>query len=315
MTVGTLNVDLIVIGEAPREIPALVEWAAPSSVEMTAAGSVGYCAMDLARLGLKVSMLSSVAGDLFGEVILKQLETEGVNTEAVTVEEGETSGIGVYILLFGSRKRPLTGRLATHAPWPAELSEIAEEHLQQARLLHCGGYLHYREMWGEPTERLYGLAKEHGLITSLDTQFPLAPVEGKWLSGFGNLLKDVDLIFADESEAKAITGMKDPEAAAKELLKQGPRLAVVKLGAEGALLMTREKTVRQPALPVPEITDSIGAGDAFDAGVIYGTLHNWALDRTARFAAAVAALTLTGLGGTQSAPTVAETEALLKKNP
>ncbi|OGP59437.1 MAG: hypothetical protein A2V67_07450 [Deltaproteobacteria bacterium RBG_13_61_14] len=61
VAVGTLNVDLIVIGEAPRELEALNHWVSASQVALTAAGSVGYCAIDLARLGLRVSLLSSVA--------------------------------------------------------------------------------------------------------------------------------------------------------------------------------------------------------------------------------------------------------------
>ena len=60
-----------------------------------------------------------------------------------------------------------------------------------------------------------------------------------------------------------------------------------------------------------EVTDTIGAGDAFDAGVLYGILAGWELPRTALFAAAVAALTLKGVGGTQTAPTLAEVEAFL----
>lgn len=312
VAVGTLNVDLIIIGEAPKDIEALIQWVSPSIVELTAAGSVGYCAVDLARLGLRVSLLSSVADDIFGEWILRQLQTEGVDTQAITVEKGASSGIGIYMLLFGSRKRPLTGRLATHAPWPAELSPAQEERLRGARLLHCGGYLHYPQRWGEHTEKLYRKAKEYGLITSVDTQFPLVPVEGTWMCLLEGLLPYVDIVFCDESEAQAITGVSSLEEAAKKIGAAGPGLVVVKQGAEGALLMTREQVVHQPAIPVKEITDSIGAGDAFDAGILYGTLAGWDIQRTAQFAAATAALTLKGVGGTQTAPTLAEVKAFLK---
>ncbi len=312
VAVGTLNVDLIIIGEAPRDMEALTQWVSPALVELTAAGSVGYCAVDLARLGLRVSLLSSVADDIFGEWILRQLQTEGVDTRAVGVERGSSSGIGIYILLFGSRKRPLTGRLATHAPWPAQLSPVQQKHLQEARLLHCGGYLHYPQMWGQPTEKLYREAKQRGLITSVDTQFPLVPVEGTWMKCFRALLKDVDLLFTDESEAQAITGASTPSDALAELLSAGPRLVVIKQGAQGALLASKEQLIQQPAFPVEHITDSIGAGDAFDAGVLYGTLAGWDLRQTARFAAATAAFTLKGVGGSQTAATVAEVEAFLR---
>lgn len=304
VAVGTLNVDLILLGDAPREIAALQDWMGLSRVELTAAGSVGYCAVDLARLGLKVSLLSSVADDVFGHWIVQELKKEGIDTQAIRLEKISASGIGVYMLLFGSRKRPLTGRLATHPPWPANLSPQARQHLLRARLLHCGGYLHYPQMWGAPTEKLYRLAKRHGLITSLDTQFPLVPVEGTWMHCFGNLLQDVDILFTDEGEAGSITGEKILEDAANKLLAAGPRLVVIKQGAQGALLASQTETIRQPALPVAEVVDSIGAGDAFDAGVLYGELAGWKLKETAHFAAATASLTLGGMGGTQTAPTL-----------
>ncbi len=311
VAVGTLNVDLIIIGEAPRDIEVLSQWMSPALVELTAAGSVGYCAVDLARLGLRVSLVSSVADDVFGQWMLRQFEAEGVNTQAVTVERGASSGIGIYILLFGSRKRPLTGRLATHTPWPEELSPVQEEHLRQARLLHCGGYLHYPQRWGLPTEKLYRKAKEHGLVTSVDTQFPLVPVEGPWMPLFGDLLQYVDILFCDELEAQAITGLSHLEDAADMLISAGPGLVVIKQGAQGALIVARGQTIRQPAFPMAEVTDSIGAGDAFDAGVLYGTLAGWDLQRTAQFAAATAALTLKGVGGSQTAPTVVEVDTFL----
>jgi len=313
VTVGTLNADVIIIGDAPGKVEELVEWVAPSRVELTAAGSVGYCAIDLARLGLKVAMLSSVADDALGRLVLEALKSEGVDTEAVKIEKRAASGIGVYMLLFGSFKRPLTGRLATHAPWPARLSHLAEQRLASARLLHCGGYLHYESRWGEPTERLYRKAKKLGLITSVDTQFPFAPVKGPWIKLFGNLLDYVDVIFTDETEAASITGVSDPEAAARELLRAGPRIAVVKMGAQGALLAEKGRVVHQKAFPVPELTDSIGAGDAFDAGVLYGILAGWPLPRTTRFAAAVSALTLPGMGGNRTAPTLKEVNKFLAK--
>jgi len=312
VAVGTLNVDLIILGEAPRNLEALQQWMSPARVELTAAGSVGYCAKDLARLGLRVSLLSSVADDVLGHWILQELSKEGVDTQAITLEKGAASGIGIYMLLFGSRKRPLTGRLATHSPWPAELSPLAEERLRRARLLHCGGYLHYPQMWGAPTEKLYRLAKKAGLMTSVDTQFPLAPVKGTWMSCFSNLLRDVDILFTDELEAGSITGTANLPKAAKKLLAAGPRLVVIKQGAEGALLASKAEIIRQPALPVKEVVDSIGAGDAFDAGVLYGELAGWKLKETAHFAAITAALTLGGAGGTQTAPSLDQVRKHIK---
>jgi sugar/nucleoside kinase (ribokinase family) len=309
--IGTLNVDLIILGEAPRELEALQRWMAPSRVELAAAGSVGYCVVDMARLGLRVSLLSTVADDFFGEWILRELRQEGIDVDGVSVEPGAASGIGIYMLLFGNPKRPLTGRLATHAAWPIEFSASQEARLKRARWLHCGGYLHYQQMWGAPTEDLYRRAKGYGLTTSVDTQFPLIPVEGRWMQCFGSLLDYVDVLFTDEDEAKAITGAATADEAVYSLLEAGPSTVVVKSGARGALVGTSKKRIHQPAFPVADVQDSIGAGDAFDAGMIYGLLAGWSPERSARFASAAAAMTLAGIGGSQTAPNLAQVEDFL----
>jgi len=311
--VGTLNVDIIAIGQAPHDIEKLNNWVAVSQIGITPAGSIGYPATDLARLGLKVAMYSYVASDPLGEYILNSLKEQSVDTGAVAAEKNTASGIGIYMLLFGSRKRPLTGRLATHSPWPKTLSRAAEKKLKNAQLLHCGGYLHYPDRWGRPTELLYRKAKQYGLVTSIDPQFPLSEIERPWLKHFGNLLKYVDIIFTDETEAQALTGETKLANAAQRLLEEGPELVVVKQGNKGALLQTKTETIHQPAFSVRQIMDSIGAGDAFDAGVIFGILKGYNLKDTARFASAVAAMTLKGMGGTSTAPTLAQVKAYLKK--
>ena len=302
VAVGTLNLDMIIVGDAPRDMEALTQWVDVSQVELTPAGSMGYCAADMAKLGLGVAVVSCVADDFFGEWILRSLSEAGADVNGVKTIPGETTGIGIYILLFGDRKRPLTGRLSTHAPWPAGLSPVQENLLRRARLLLCAGYLHYPQMWGAPTVDLFKKAKQFGLKTALDTQFPMTPVAQPWITHFENLLDYVDIVFTDDVEARGITGLDSLEDAAGDLLARGPELVVVKKGADGALIATADRIFSQPAISPASFQDSIGAGDAFDSGMIYGVLNGWDVEKAARFAAAVATCTLEGIGGTKTAP-------------
>ena len=310
VAVGTLNLDMIIAGDAPRDMEALTKWADISQVELTPAGSMGYCAADMAKLGLRVAVVSCVADDFFGEWILRSLSKAGADVSCVETIPGETSGIGIYILLFGDKKRPLTGRLSTHAPWPARLSAMQENLLRRARMLLCAGYLHYPQMWGAPTVELFRKAKQCGLKTALDTQFPMTQVERPWIKHFDNLLNYVDIVFTDDVEALEITGLDSIEAAARDLLARGPELVVVKQGADGALIATAERIFTQPAISPGSFQDSIGAGDAFDSGIVYGVLNGWNMEKTARFAAAVATCTLEGIGGTKTAPSAEQAAAI-----
>jgi 2-dehydro-3-deoxygluconokinase len=307
--VGPLNIDLLITGEAPTDLYELTRWSGPSHVTMCAAGSAGYIAQDLARFGLKTSLVSTLADDPFGDVILQILNKAGLNTDHVDRQPNTLSGIGIYMLLFGSKKRPLTYRLPTHLPWPKPFNKEQEEFLlENHRHIHSAGYLHFPDMWTDEMAGLFQKAKAKGLSTSLDPQFVLFPVTTPWLAPLKELLKFVDLLFVDEDEARKITLETNLKRALETFKNLGPKVIVIKRGDQGSIVYANQSMYDLPAVHVPEkeIVDSIGAGDAFDTGMIYGFLNNWSIDRCQKFATLAAASTLGAVGGTTSLAGVGE---------
>jgi len=311
--VGPLNIDLLIIGEAPSSFEELTRWEGPSEIHMTAAGSVGYLVQDLARLGLDVGLVSCLPDDPLGAFVLDSLRRAGVDTSRVRLVPGAVGAIGAYVLLFGSRKRPLAYRLPTHDPWPLAFEAADVDYLLDARLLHCGGYLHFDSVYHGATTELFRRAKERGLTTSIDTQFPLKPLPPPWLPAIADILPYVDVLFADEREARSLTSHDDLAEAANLLREAGPSTVVVKQGNEGSWAFTSETALHQPAVLVAPLVDSIGAGDAFDAAFLLGLLEGWSLERTARFAAVTAGFTVGGVGGSSAMPTRQQVEAYLAR--
>ncbi len=311
--IGPLNVDLLITGHAPTDFDALTHWVGPSNVMLCAAGSVGYITQDLVKLGLQAGVSSTLADDPFGDAIQRIMSEAGVDMSHVRREAGTLSGIGVYMLLFGSKKRPLTYRLPTHHPWPTKFSQDEIEYALSARHIHCAGYLHFPAMWSGEMAALFRAAKDSGLTTSLDPQFVLFPIATSWLDPLVDLLKVVDTLMLDEDEARQIAQTADLDEAASRLHAAGPGTVVIKRGAQGAIVLTPDRVFEQAAIAVPEddIVESIGAGDAFDAGLIVGQLAGWPIERSARFATLAAASTLRGSGGTQSLASRLELEQAL----
>jgi sugar/nucleoside kinase (ribokinase family) len=303
--IGPLNIDLLISGEGPANWEAIATWDGPSHMEMTAAGSVGYTVQNLARLGLDARVCSCLPDDPLGLFIADTLRRAGIDTAAVRMSPGTLGGIGVYMLLFGSRKRPLTYRLPTHELWPARLTDAEAEALLDARLLHCGGYLHYQQAWHGGTRDLFAEARRRGLRTTLDPQFPLFAMQGLWMPALADVLPYVDVLFVDETEAFKITGEPELRQAAAALRDAGAGTVVIKQGAQGATLYTADAQHHQHAVLMGELVDSIGAGDTFDAGVIYGWLQGWPWPRCMEFASTAAGFTVTGFGGTQRMPDAA----------
>ncbi len=92
------------------------------------------------------------------------------------------------------------------------------------------------------------------------------------LPALKKILKKADLLFINESEAKMLSGEGNLLSAAKQLIKNGPRIVVIKKGEHGAFLMSKEDFFAVPAYPMERIKDPTGAGDSF-AGGFLGYLH------------------------------------------
>jgi 2-dehydro-3-deoxygluconokinase len=157
---------------------------------------------------------------------------------------------------------------------------------------------------------LYRVAKQAGLVTTLDPQFPLYDFRPPWMPAVADLLPHVDVLFCDDHEARSLTAVTDLSDAAHILLSAGPRTVVIKQGSEGSTVYRNGFAYQQAAIMLGDVVDTIGAGDAYDAGFILGTLEGWPLERCALFAAIAAGFTVTGVGGSQTMPTreVIETE-------
>ena len=313
VTLGPLNVDLLITGNAPTNLVDLTQWMGPSQVNLTVAGSNGYTTLALAKLGLKTGVVTILADDAFGDMIFQAVSRAGVEVSLVQRQAQSLSGIGLYLLLFGSKKRPLTYRLPTHFPWPQRLSQADRDYLISGRHIHCGGYLHFPEMWNDDLAEVLRLARERGLSTSLDPQSLLQPYDGSWLEPIREALRYTDLLLLDAHEARCMTQMDDLPAAAVALKECGPRLVAIKDGASGTLICAADRVFREPAIDVPEneIVETVGAGDTFDAGLIAAYLTGWSIERCAKFAALAAASSMRGSGGVESLASWEELERAL----
>ena len=306
--IGPLNIDLLIVGEGPKNWAEIPSWDGPANMEMTAAGSVGYNVSDLAKLGLDVLVSSCVSDDALGAFIIESLRRDGVYVSGVQRVADSKAGIGVYILLFESRKRPLAYRMPTHSAWPQKYRKDALSHLLDAKLLHCGGYLHFKDVWHGVTMEIFKEAKSMGLITSMDSQFPLFAMDSPWMTAMIDILPFVNILFCDETEACKLTAKQVLDDCAQTLLDRGPEIVVIKQGADGSTIYWEGNRYHQAAVIQGKLVDSIGAGDAYDACFIYGTLQDWPVEKRALFASIAAGCTVTDVGGTKLFPSLQKIE-------
>jgi sugar/nucleoside kinase (ribokinase family) len=305
-------VDLIIQGQAPVNFNDLKSWTGQSNINCLMAGAIGYFSQNLAKIGCNVHLTSCIADDSFGSMILSTLGKAGINPEYIQVEKGKEGAIAVFLLLFGSNKRPMTFKLPTHHGWPQHINEKTEEYLLDSDALHCGGYLHFEDLWNNDVPNLFAKAREKGLITSLDPQFPLKELNPPWSKVLNAILKNTDVLLLDENEALGVSGASSIEKSIPILRTLGPKIVVIKQGEKGAKILTDKLEFDQPAIKPNVLVDSIGAGDSFDAGFLYGLLHKLNLKKCAYLGAYAASKSCEGIGGTSTFPTEKEITSIIK---
>jgi len=122
------------------------------------------------------------------------------------------------------------------------------------------------------------------------------------------LLRNVDILTPNETEAAQLVGASvttlSPEQArdiGRQLQSSGPKIVIMKLGAQGCLLMEREVVTAIPA-PVVEAVDTTAAGDVFNGALAVACSEGASLLEACRFATCAAALSVTRLGAQRSMP-------------
>jgi sugar/nucleoside kinase (ribokinase family) len=266
----------------------------------------GGCALNtasaLARLGLDAGAAGKVGDDAFGAFLLALLDERGVDRAGVLVDPAVATSATV-VLVDSSGERTFLHLPGASASVRAE--ELDRSHLFSGRCLHLAGALVLEALDGEPGARLLAEARSRGLMTSLDTVWDAT---GRWERVLP-ALPHLDLFAPSLLEGRAISGENEPAAVASWFRERGAREVVLKCGASGCYASGEGFEGALEAFPVVAI-DGTGAGDAFVAGLLYGRLAGWPLERSSRFANAVGALATTAVGAVEGVRGLKETLAL-----
>jgi sugar/nucleoside kinase (ribokinase family) len=266
----------------------------------------GGCALNtasaLVRLGLDARVVGKVGADPFGDFILQLLDERGVDRRGV-LQDSAVSTSATVVLVDSAGERTFLHLPGANGRLRRE--ELDEDALFSGRALHVAGALVMPELDGSPTAGVLEEAKARGLTTSLDTVWDAT---GRWERLLPSL-PHLDLFVPSLAEGSAISREPEPESVAAWLRERGVGTVALKLGAEGCFVAS-EEFEGFVAAPTVEAIDGTGAGDAFAAGLLYGNLAGWPLERAAALANAAGALAATAVGAVEGVRGLEETLAL-----
>jgi sugar/nucleoside kinase (ribokinase family) len=297
LTFGDLCVDLILSGkDVVPEFGQKEKLIENYSLEM--GGSCSIFACQAAKLGLRAAVLGGLGEDEFGQVILKTLKEAGVNTEYIKTHCSLKTGI-TTALNAGHDRAMITynGTIDSIEP-----GDVPDELLEKVRHFHIGSYFLMKKIQPHYPQILKKL-KEHGATISLDTNWD---PEENWDSGIKDILQYVDIFFPNENEAVAITGEENADKAIEKLKEIVPVVAVKK-GKYGAVVYANGEIYEENALSM-NVVDTVGAGDSFDGGFIYGFLNRKTIEECVTIGCICGSLNTRFAGGVNGQPDINELE-------
>jgi sugar/nucleoside kinase (ribokinase family) len=287
---GEINLDLILYG-LPEVMPVERELLG-TDFQVTLGSSSAILAHNLAVLGTHVGFVTLMGEDPLGKIALERLGESGTDLSRVRVtKDGTPTGV-TLVLPHGTRRHILTypGTMAA-----LRLGDLDLDYLKSAKHFHLSSLFLLHAL--EPdVPALFEELKEAGLTISLDTNDD--PI-GQWSGVLPELLEYVDLLLLpNEGEACRMTRKDTLDEALAELAQRVPCIAV-KCGSRGSVVRVAGETFTVAGVPVKAL-DTIGAGDSFNAGFLFGWLKGWPPDQCAYAGNITGALSTLRVGGTEA---------------
>ena len=303
----------------------------------TFGGGEANVAISLAHFGLHSVYVTCLPKHAIGEGAVRTLRAEGVDTSAI-VRSGDR--VGIYFAETGASQRAST---VIYDRAHSAISEMSADAVDWPRVMQDASWFHVTgitpglgDCAAAAATAAVSAAKRAGARVSVDLNFRKKLwSEAKAQATMKPLMKDVDVVIANEEDLQAVLGISVVganvtggaldvagyrDAAERVSRELGPPIVAVTLresisasdnGWSAVLWDAKSGTFHQSQRYTVRLVDRIGGGDSFAAGLIYGILAGRALDESLRFAVAASALQQT-IPGDFNRVSVAEVDALAK---
>lgn len=286
---GELNVDIILndIGGFPEM--GKEKFAGKMTVAL--GSSTAIFAANVACLGARTAFAGMVGRDSFGSLVSESLRAKGVDTRFL-IESPDYATGATLVMSYDEDRANLTYQGAMDH---MGFDDLNPDIFRESRHIHISSVF-MQSALRRDFSRIFEAAESGGVTLSMDTQWD--PKE-EWDFDCAAILPHVDVFMPNETELKAITRTDDLSGAISRIRPYLRQVAVIKCGSRGSLLVKKDGEVSEmPSFLNSHVVDSIGAGDSFNAGFIYGYVKGMSLTECQRLGNLTGAVNTTAAGGT-----------------
>jgi sugar/nucleoside kinase (ribokinase family) len=257
---------------------------------LASGGSAANTIHGLAMVGIETGFIGSVGKDDTGDFFEYDMKSAGVKT--FLSRRNSITGTAVALISPDSERT-----FATHLGAAVELesSDLNPGYFKDYNILYLEGYLIFNKALVQSACKI---AKENNMKIALDLS-SFNVVDAKH-SDFKEIIENyVDIVFANEEEAKSFTGLAPLEAL--NSLSRVCDIAVIKVGKEGSMIKRGEEIIKIGTIPVKCI-DTTGAGDLYASGFLYGYAKGLSLEKCGIFGSVLAGHVIEIVGARMDKP-------------
>lgn len=290
--------------------------------EQNPGGAPANVLVALSKLGLKTAFIGKIGTDMHGSFLKETLENETVNTEGLIEDDTVFTTLAFVDLVNGERQFSFARKPGADTCLRPE--EVKLSIIKDSKIFHVGSLSLTNEPSKSATIFALEKAKEYGTIISYDPNYRalLWISKEQAITEMRSILPFVDVLKISDEETLLMTGKKEPESAAQELIASGIPLVVVTLGGEGCFVCTKEGGQVVSGFKC-NVVDTTGAGDSFWGGFLHQLIQSGKHPEEvtkeeavsfAHFANGVASLCVEKRGAIPAMPKMEEVEERIKKN-
>lgn len=258
------------------------------AVNITPGGSTANVLAGISSLGGKTVLLGKLGQDDYGSKYLKATEKAGTKAKLVQDENKQTGHAVTFITPDGERTFAVHLGAAVHF----NEDDIDTKSITESQVLHIEGFKVEDSKSNNVIIKAIKIAKESQVKVSLDlSDSELVKRNYDYLKKF--IHDHVDIVFANETEAKSFTNKEELDALHE--LSKICDLAVVKLGEKGSLIKQNGQVYNVLANKI-KLKNTNGAGDMYAAGILYGLTHDMPIERAGKMASYLASLVVSKEG-------------------
>lgn len=241
--------------------------------EQNPGGAPANVLVALENLGVNTAFIGKVGDDTHGHFLRETLEKYKVNTEGVILDKNFFTTLAFVSLKNGEREFAFARKPG--ADTQLKESEVNCEIIKNSSIFHFGSL----SLTDEPSRgaTLFAIseAKKNNLLISYDPNYRALLWNSKEeaIEKMRSVIKYVDIMKISDEETELLTGIKDPSKAGEFLLNQGVSCVFITLGAEGALMKTKDFEIQLKGKE-RKVIDTTGAGDSFWGAILYKILKS-----------------------------------------